>query len=217
MKVNTDGVLLGAWANANHAATILDIGTGTGVIALMMAQKNSEAFIKAIDIDKDSFLHAQENFSNSPWSNRLEAHFSALQNFNPSQKFDLIISNPPYFRNDLKTTNPQKNIAKHSSALSYEELLSGINRLLSETGKTFLVIPIFNYDIVSIIAMKENLFVSSLMEVIAVADKNPYLVLLQLERHAKQNILNKNITIKDQQGNFTTDYIAMTRDYYLKF
>lgn len=216
MKVNTDGVLLGAWTNAENATSILDIGTGTGVIALMMAQKNSTAIIDAIDIDEDSYLQAQENFRNASRSERLNAYCNALQNFNPSKKYDLIISNPPYFRNDLKTSNAQKNIAKHSAALSYEELLSGINRLLSEDGKAFLVIPSFNYNVLTSIAEKENLFIVNALEVIAVKDKNPYLILVELRR-TLQTIIKNSIVIKDTEGNFTPEYIKLTKEFYLKF
>lgn len=216
MKVNTDGVLLGAWTNAESATSILDIGTGTGVIALMMAQKNSTALIDAIDIDEDSYLQAKENFSNTVWCKRLNAHFTSLQNFNPSKKYDLIISNPPYFRNDLKTPNAQKNIAKHSAALSYEELLSGVNHLLSEDGKAFLVIPSFNYNVLTSIAEKENLFTANALEVIAVTDKNPYLILVELRRTV-QTIFKNSIVIKDTEGNFTPEYIKLTKEFYLKF
>ena len=154
MKVNTDGVLLGAWADVNGAKNIIDIGTSTGVIALMMAQKNSEAIIDALDIDEDAYLQAKENFEQSEWAERLNAMHSSLQNYFPDKQYDFIISNPPYFVADFKTENQQKNIAKHSVALSYQELMSGINRLLAPTGKVFLVIPAFNFQLIEKFSIK---------------------------------------------------------------
>jgi len=232
MKVNTDGVLLGAWANVSEAKSILDIGSGTGVIALMLAQKNTEAIVDAIDIDEYAYEQAKENFEHSKWNNRLNAFHSSLQNFAVSPPlaevarafqrdgggciYDIVISNPPYFVDDLKTGNQQKDLAKHSTALTYEELLSGINLLLQETGKAFLVIPIFNVPLIEAIGEKENLFISKLAEVIAVTGKNPYLVLLQLEREKKEPV-KETITIQDADCNFTAQYKQLTKEFYLKF
>jgi len=179
MKVNTDGVLLGAWADVDGAETILDIGTGTGVIALMMAQRNTAAIIDAIDIDADAFAQAGENFPDSLWNERLYAHHISLQDYFPAKKYDLIISNPPYFVDDFKTEDHQKNIAKHSLSLSYQELVSGINRLLSDAGSATLVLPVFNLQLFESLASEQKLFVVKLTEVIAVEGKSPYLVLIK--------------------------------------
>lgn len=216
MKVNTDGVLLGAWAEVSGAKTILDIGTGTGVIALMMAQRNTEALIHAIDIDKEACHQAEENFELSKWNGRLMVFHSSLQQFSSEKKYDAIVSNPPYFVDDYKTGNHQKNIAKHSVALSYEELLSGINRLLAESGKAFLVIPAFHYSTIQSIAGGEQLFISNATEVIAVEDKKPYLTLLQLEREQKK-LSEGRVLIQSREGVFTQDYITLTKEFYLKF
>ncbi len=216
MKVNTDGVLLGAWAEVGLAKVILDIGTGTGVIALMMAQRNNEAIIDAIDIDKDACEQAQGNFKQSKWSERLNIYHSSLQEFTSEKKYDAVISNPPYFVDDFKTGNEQKDTAKHSLALSYEELLLGINCLLSTNGKVFIVIPIFNYSIIESLALKQNLFVTKATEVIAVEGKPPYLSLLQLERNEIQ-FSKSNITIQNGDANFTDVYRLLTKEFYLKF
>ncbi len=216
MKVNTDGVLLGAWADVAQSTTILDIGTGTGVIALMTAQKNLSATIDAIDLDEDAFLQTKENFERSSWHQRLNAIQCSVQNYSIERRYDVIISNPPYFIDDFKTSNEQKNIAKHSTALTYEELISGISRLLSVHGKAFLSIPVFNVERMQRIAAQQNLFSIKLTEVIAVEGKLPYLALMQLTR--QQQVLSKStITIKDGKGAFTSEYIELTKDFYLKF
>lgn len=238
MKVNTDGVLLGAWVEVSEAKHILDIGTGTGVIALMLAQKNSHAVIDAIDIDKDAYSQSKENFEQSPWSNSLTAIHSSLQNYKGTLAvypplvevasgsardeggsnvyYDSIISNPPYFIDDFKADNSQKNIAKHSTALTYQELLKGINRLLSKTGKAFLVIPVFNVQLIQTLAAEENLYITKFTEVTAVAGKNPYLALMELGRK-KEEYIKSSLVIQDTQGNFTEEYKHLTKDFYLKF
>jgi tRNA1Val (adenine37-N6)-methyltransferase len=216
MKVNTDGILLGAWADANEAKTILDIGTGTGVIALMMAQRNTTAIIDAIDIDEAAYDQAKGNFISSQWSDRLHAHHVDLQNYFPDKKYDLIISNPPYFIDDSKTEDHQKNIAKHSVSLTYKELIFGINRLLAGTGSTCIVLPVFNLPLLESIAGEDQLFIVKLTEVIAVEGKGPYLALIKLSRE-KVDYSKSSITIQNASGVFTNEYRALTRDFYLKF
>lgn len=216
MKVTTDGVLLGAWANVYGAQNILDIGTGTGLLALMMAQKNKEAIIDAIDIDADAYGQAKGNFENSTWGNRLHAVHSSLQTYSPGKKYNVIISNPPYFVDDLKTGNTQKDIGKHSTALTYTELLNGINRLLAETGKAFLVIPAFNLNLIEDIAADEGLFTTHRASVTAVPGKTPYLQLLRLERKiCKQEA--DSIVIQDKAGQYTEHFRQLTKEFYLKF
>ncbi len=216
MKVNTDGVLLGAWANVSVAKRILDIGTGTGVIALMMAQRNNEAIIDAIDIDQGAYLQAKENVEQSPWRERLNVFDTPLQKFEPGLLYDLIISNPPYFVNDFKSGNAQKDVARHSITLSYEDLLAGINRLLAPAGRANLVLPVFNLALLQTLSGRLGLFVSRLCEVTAVDAKPPYLALIQLERGEKE-IEKTVLCIQNGQGDFTEQYKQVAKDFYLKF
>ena len=218
MKVNTDGVLLGAWQpeSENTPTNILDVGTGTGVIALMMAQKHTVAHIDAIDIDYDAYFQAQQNFELSPWPKRLTAHHTALQKFEASAPYDLIITNPPYFIDDLKTGKPQKDVAKHSTALTYRDLLQGINRLLSESGEARVVLPAFNFAAFQMEASAHRLYVTALVELIAVEGKAPYLVLVQLQRNAHR-YNTTSVAIQDSLGKFTDDYKTLTKDFYLNF
>jgi tRNA1Val (adenine37-N6)-methyltransferase len=222
MKVNTDGVLLGAWASSNQsdfsltAGQILDIGTGTGVIALMMAQQFHNAKVDAIDIDEGAYLQAKENFEQSMWNERLKAFHSPLQTYQPDKQCEIIVSNPPYFIDDLKTTSEKKNLAKHSTGLSYEELANGVETLLEPKGKVFIALPFFNLELVKQIFIKRDLFVERFTAVRAVAGKNPYLALIQLQRQQTEPAKDE-IVIQNNAGNFTEQYRALTKDFYLKF
>ncbi len=216
MKVHTDGVLLGAWAAISASKLILDIGTGTGVIALQLAQRNEQAMIDAIDIDEAACAQASENFAQSNWHSRLRVMHTSLQQMQEDKKYDAMVSNPPYFINDLKANSPTKNVAKHGVALSYQELLIGINRLLTARGKAFIAIPQFNLSVIANIARQQQLYITQRAEVIAVSGKSPYLALVQLERTEKEVPVSV-IQIQDEQGNYTPQYKQLTKDFYLKF
>lgn len=142
MKVGTDGVLLGAWVDVRQATQILDIGTGTGVIALMLAQRASDAVtIDAVEIDDAAYEDAQENIAASPWHDRVHLHHTAIQQFNPSTKFDLIVSNPPYFQKSYKPPTVQRETARHTEQLTFDEILSIAEKLLTQKGKLNLILP----------------------------------------------------------------------------
>jgi tRNA1Val (adenine37-N6)-methyltransferase len=216
MKVNTDGVLLGAWATIGKARRMLDIGTGTGVLALMLAQKNSEASVDAIDIDDAAVMQAGQNFAGSIWHQRMMAYNLPLQEFFPGMKYDVIISNPPYFIDDLKAADERKNIARHTTALSYEELLGGIKRLLAPKGTAFIVLPFFNLAAFEYIANQNGLFFQKVTEVIAVAGRTPYLALIEL-KDKEDTKRTDSLTIQQENGEYTEQYITTTREFYLKF
>ena len=216
MKITTDSILLGAWVAAENAKAILDIGTGTGLLALMMAQKNTVACVNAIDLHSSAVSLAQENVDHSPFAGRVSVSLSSLQAFEPVRQFDLIVSNPPYFIADLKAELPHKLLAKHTVELSYEDLLKHINRLLTAEGKACLVIPCFNLALLAQLAAQEKLYITKQTLVVAVDHKLPYLVLLQLER-IKKPIEEGQIVIKDLAGHYTAAFREMTKEFYLIF
>lgn len=142
MKVGTDGVLLGAYAPLpDWSSHVLDIGTGCGLVALMMAQKYPNAQIDAIDIDEAAAEQAQENFQASPWSDRLHAYASRLQDWQPNEKYDVIVSNPPYFQNSLKNPDKARQTARHTDTLSFDDLIIHCTRLLKEDGVLAIILP----------------------------------------------------------------------------
>ena len=143
MKVGIDGVLLGAWADVNSVGKVLDIGTGSGLIALMLAQR-SNAHITAIDIEPNAVLQTKENIENSPWKDRIRAKVISIQEFAAStdEKFDLIVSNPPYFVNSLKNSSANKTTARHTDSLTHEELMIGAKKILADNGRICLILPV---------------------------------------------------------------------------
>lgn len=142
MKVGTDAVLIGAWVDVTKSKHILEVGTGSGVIALMLAQRSGdESSIDAIEIDAESVLQAKENVSKSPWPEKITVHSTSFQNWNPKKKYDLIVSNPPFFSNSLLPPNSIRSGARHSISLTDEELLKQTKKLLSPDGRLALVLP----------------------------------------------------------------------------
>ncbi len=139
MKVGTDGVLLGAWARGGRS--ILDIGTGTGLIALMMAQRFAEARVTAIDIDVEACAQAEENIQNSSFASRIDVEASPLQDFSCTEKFDSVVSNPPFFVDSLRNPDSRRSVARHADTLSYRDLFRGVVSLISDDGEFSAVIP----------------------------------------------------------------------------
>ncbi|MCF8363002.1 MAG: methyltransferase [Prolixibacteraceae bacterium] len=143
MRVGTDGVMLGAWVDASSASKILDIGTGTGVIALMLAQRNQTAQIDAIEIEEGAVNDASANFINSPWNERLQLRQISAQDFtnNNTEKYDLIVCNPPFFNNSLPSPQQSKTLARHTNKLTFKELVEAASKLLTTEGRFCVVLP----------------------------------------------------------------------------
>lgn len=141
MKISTDAVLLGALANAENPCKILDVGTGTGVIALMLAQRFPDSRIQAVEIDPDAASQARENFEMSSFSSRMEVWEGGFQEFSPIDKFDLIVSNPPYFPDHLKSSNAQRNLALHNDGLPFGDLLKKVSAILAPDAKFWVILP----------------------------------------------------------------------------
>lgn len=216
MKVNTDGVLLGAWTDVSDAQQILDIGTGTGVIALMLAQRNPHAAITAIDIDRDAYDQSTANAFASPWAHRVSVLHTSLQDMPEAMRYDLIVSNPPYFINDYTSEDAQRNVARHSSTLSYDELIVGIVRFLVSDGRASIILPYFNVEQFLIHAAEKGLYLTRRTDVIAVHGRDPYVSMLCLSR-SRSSTHRDTITIQSESGAYTDEYRHLTQDFYLKF
>ena len=215
MKVGTDGVLLGAWADCDEAKRILDIGTGTGVIALMLAQRNTEAQIHAVEIDETASKRARSNFDMSPWAERLTVENCAVQEFEPSDKFDLIISNPPYFVDSLQCPDAKRTTARHTQDLTFEELDKAVGRLLAENGRFALILPTVEFEKYLSIT---NLYLARRCDVHPTTGAAVKRVMAEFVKDSQAEILHENITIeKEKRGDYTDEYRTLTKDFYLKF
>jgi len=219
MKVCTDSCLFGAWVaakteqNVIRAATILDIGTGTGLLSLMLAQK-SIARIDAVDIDKNSFTQAAENFNASPWNDRLRAVHADIKEWKAPDKYDLIIANPPFYENDPAPGDSGKSISKHSSTLSLEDLLLKVKTSLNESGNFAVLLPWGRTKWFENIATVHSLFVKEKVEVKQTPLHNYFRTMLLLQSQKPGSIKNE-LTIKNNHNEYTPGFIGLLKDYYL--
>ena len=221
MKVGTDGTLLGAWASGG--IRVLDIGTGTGLIVLMMAQRYPEAMLTAVDIDPAAVAQAQENVTASPFANRisvLQADARILR-VEPSTAanallpFDAIVCNPPFFARSLTSPNPQRTVARHTTMLTFADLMSAAVRLLAADGELSVVIPDESRSAFMAEASLAGLFLSRQCSVRTTPHKQPRRWLLAFRRHSVDSVDMSNGIIEDAPGQRSAWYTALTSDFYL--
>lgn len=216
MKVGTDGVLLGAWANIENVKSILDIGTGTGLIALMLAQR-STAQIDAIDIDEDAISDARFNFSHSPWDSRLALFHTSLQDYAETtpKRYDLIVSNPPYFNHKHQTANNARTVARQHETLNFSDLLLGASKLLNPEGHFAVVLPFEAENQFRIEALKHGLFTTRAMRVKPNHNRPYKRILLQIQ-HQKDKLIEEELTIETNIRHvYTPEFTRLVRDFYL--
>lgn len=214
MKVGTDGVLLGAWAPVAEARRLLDVGTGTGLIALQLAQRNPQAEITAIEMDAAAAEQAKDNILHSPWADRIEIVCIDFRNFRSEDKFDLIVSNPPYFVDALKCPGEQRRMARHAESLSYASLFCHSSRLLNEEGALSLIIPSEFEKTAIDEAWNRKLFPSHRTRIFTKPGKPCRRMLLTFGFQEKKCI-EESLCIEVNHNEFTPEYIALTKDFYL--
>ncbi|MDD3038589.1 methyltransferase [Bacteroides sp.] len=215
MKVGTDGVLLGAWTSVQGASRILDVGTGTGLVALMLAQRSlRESQIVALEIDEAAVAQAKENIFHSPWKDRIEVLQKDFIFFHSSDKFDVIVSNPPYFIDSLICPDQQRNVARHNDSLTYEELLKGVVGLLAKEGRFTIVIPTDVADRVKLLAMNYGMYAVRQLNVVTKPGgiSKRTLICFSLK---KQECLTEVLIIELSRHQYSEEYINLTREYYL--
>ncbi|MBW6492245.1 MAG: methyltransferase [Lentimicrobium sp.] len=217
MKVGTDSVLLGAWANLPENGHILDIGTGCGLLALMAAQR-SMAQITAIDINSQSVDQAKENFISSPWSNRLRALSESLQDFamTTATTFNHIISNPPYFVNSVKAPDKSRSGARHNDELPFQVLASLSSKLLNSNGRFSLILPKTQADLFVKIAFGENLFLERQLIISPFQNRAANRILLEFSKKIHENVTIDTLFIRSNNS-YADAYKQLTRDFYLNF
>jgi tRNA1Val (adenine37-N6)-methyltransferase len=221
MKVGTDGVLLGAWCSvADYPDTILDIGAGTGVISLMIAQRSDAMTIDAVELDENAYEQTVENFEQSDWVDRLYCYNADFQEFaneieEEEEMYDLIVSNPPFYTDEFESDNASRNKARFTSSLSFEELIIGVSKILSEEGFFSVVIP-FKEEVSFIALAKENnLFLNRVCRVQGNETSEVKRSLMEFSFNEK-GLKEESLIIEIERHQYTQEYIKLTKDFYLK-
>jgi tRNA1Val (adenine37-N6)-methyltransferase len=218
MKVGTDGVLLGAWAQINSEVfSVLDIGAGTGLIALMIAQKSNVEVIDAIELNDEAYEQTVENFEQSDWGDRLFCYHASLQEFAEEieDTYDLIISNPPFYTATFKELSEDRAMARHTQSLSYTELLEGTSKLLSEQGSCAFIIPFEEEEKFIAIAKQNNLFPTRITRVKGTKKATIKRSLMQFS-FIKTSTEITELIIEIERHQYTKEYIDLVQDFYLK-
>ena len=215
MKVGTDAVLLGAIADCASVKSILDIGTGSGIIALMLAQR-SQATIDAIEIDENSFLKAKQNFANSPWPNRLTALHTSLQDFSKTinKTYDLIISNPPFFSNSFQPQMERKRISKHDASLNFADLISGAVSSMEPNGKFTLILPCSEKETFIHIANDHGLYLHNISEILPKAIKKPNRAILEFGKDKASQVKPGSLIVRNPDNSYSGEYRQITKDFH---
>ncbi len=218
MKIGTDGVLLGAWTPLiNNPFNILDIGAGTGILSLMLAQRSNAEQIDAIEIDEDAYEQCVENFEASPWGDKLFCFHAGLDEFvdEPEDEYDLIISNPPFYTDDYKSDNTSRDLARFEDALPFEELIEAAALLLSDNGIFSVIIPFKEEERFVSMCKELDLFPLKITRVKGTPTSEIKRSLLAFCR-IEQTALIDELVIEISRHNYTPEYIELTKEFYLK-
>jgi tRNA1Val (adenine37-N6)-methyltransferase len=218
MKVCTDACLFGSLLpnGMGEIKNALDIGSGTGLLSLMYAQKNTNVIIDAIEIEKNAYEQTKENFSSSKWNDRLNIFHTDAKNFVSSRKYDLIICNPPFYENDLLSTETNKNLARHNKGLTLKELIAIIKNHLSLSGSFAILLPHNRIKYFENLAEENNFFLHEKLLIKQTPLHNFFRGILFLGYYAK-DLKVKELTIKNREGTYTEDFTFLLKDYYLHF
>lgn len=226
MKIGTDGVLLGAWTSIeDNPFAILDIGTGTGIIGLMLAQRCGAEVVDAIEIDDDAYEQCVDNFELSPWADRLFCYHASLEEFvdEIEDKYNLIVCNPPFYSEDYKTENASRDLARFQDAMPFEHLLESVSKLLTDDGKFALIIPFKEEAKLITIAAQFSLLPIKIRRVKGNPESEIKRSLLEFsfsetraERSRSSEIEVQELIIETKRHQYTEDYINLTKDFYLK-
>lgn len=218
MKIGTDGVLLGAWTSIiKQPFSILDIGAGTGILSLMLAQRSFAELIDAIEIDDSAYEQCVDNFEQSPWGDRLFCYHASLEAFAEEieDKYELIICNPPFYSEDYKTDNTQRDMARFQDAMPFNHLLESVSKLLSDNGTFSVVIPAKEENTLTKLAAQFNLFPNRILHVKGNPTSKRKRSLIEFSFDESQTTF-ESLIIETERHQYTQDYINLTKDFYLK-
>ena len=215
MKVGTDGVLLGAWAPIEAASSILDIGTGTGLVALMLAQRCVTASITAVEIDEQAACQARENIEASSWSQRIKVVNVDFKNWETDERFDLIVSNPPYFSDALKSPDTQRSLARHDHDLPFEQLLSRVVSLMKPAGMFVVILPSDVMELFIDLRADAGLFPEKTLNVSTKPGEAPKRKIVSFKMKPNET-QQDNLVLEIARHHYSEEYISLTKPFYLK-
>lgn len=217
MKIGTDGVLLGAWVDVADVMSILDVGTGTGLVAIMCAQRNATARVHGIDIVENAVIEAQRNMMRTAWCERLSAEHCDLRNYNPDVRYDHIVSNPPFFLTTLQSPDAARAMARHADTLPYTDLIAAAERLLNPGGRLSVVLPTECAATFRRVAF-ERLWLSRITDVVTREGEAPKRTLMEFQLSDKPLMPRADmLTIQAKDGSYTSEYRHLTEEFYLNF
>ncbi|WP_290505774.1 methyltransferase [Algoriphagus sp.] len=216
MKISTDAVLLGALASHKNPMTILDIGTGTGVIALMLAQRFGDAFVTGVELDSEAAEQAEENFNASPFSSRMNLRVVKIQDFQVDRRFDLIVSNPPYFTDHLQPKDKQRLRALHTDELSFPDLAGSVSNLLAEHGEFWVILPPSEMEGLAAILDDAGLYTARSILIQDSPLKKPHRRICAFQR-VNQSAKEELIHLKDEKGGFSDTYQKLISGFLLGY
>ncbi|WP_213610686.1 methyltransferase [Pseudoalteromonas sp.] len=214
MKVSTDGILLGAWADLNGAKTLLDIGTGTGLLALMCKQRAPHLKVSAVEVDEAAYQQAVQNCQQSPWPD-ISIYHQPIQQFEAAGLFDCVIANPPYFNQSLKGDNAARNAARHTDGLSFAELLGAFRQLSHQHSRFNLILPTTEAQLFITLAQQQGLYLNRHCQVQAMPNK-PFSRSLMTFSYEQSEISTTKLCIRADDNSYTPQYQALCREFYLK-
>lgn len=223
MKVTTDACLFGAWVVDKVISkklidnSVLDIGTGTGLLALMLAQKNQQALITGIEIEKDAAMQAKENISKSPWKDRIDVVVGNVKDYRFPEKFELIISNPPFYENEIPSVRDSKNVAHHSRGLALKELLVILKDNLTTAGSFYLLLPYKRNEEIKKLFTDHQVHIDEMIFVRQSVNHDYFRVMIKGSFSRDENVVTKldEMSIWDAERQYTAEFVRLLKDYYL--
>lgn len=218
LKVSTEACILGAWATAPEGATrLLDVGTGTGLLALMLAQRHPDAVIDAVDVDTTAARQATDNIAVSPFADRVRVFQQRIQEFSQSAiPYDFIVANPPFYQNNLRSPDAARNATKHAETLTFDELLAATRRLLNPSGAFVVLLPPFETEVFLRKAAESGLFLHRQLQVRHRPGGKLFRVVSELGFSETTEVF-EDLTIHDSKGNYSPEFVALLTDFYLNF
>ena len=218
MKINTDGVLLAVKANQDHhIGHILDIGAGTGVMALMLAQRYPDAYVESIDIDEGAVSCAGGNFKNSPFASRLAVHHIGIEDYQTTVSYDLIVSNPPFFINSLKNADKRKSLSRHSSVEFYRQMFEQCGKLLTPTGSFQIIWPLEIRDQVLNLSLEANLYLNEETYIRSFPDFEPFRVISVFKRSSPELYVSSDFVIYEKEGVYSDAYKDLLKPFFINY